>query len=175
MMDLGKIIMKFGSAIQQNTLLHLATNSIQAYWKENGSGENILSEVKCDLCRQPMTILHLSGCRGAKAMTFHQSLKQRLLNLLRESHCDRNWIRSNHRLDLSSFIRKLFPPPAESDAEAIRLHTARCMMGAFSFTESNAAAKLLQFPISNNHPTPMELFRCCCVDQFSLSYTSWKS
>jgi exonuclease III/ribonuclease HI len=176
MKDLGATIMKFGSAHQQNTLLHLATNSIHKYWKESGAGEQSLGDVQCSACAEPLSILHLSDCLGAQAVSFHHSLQQRLLQLLRDSHCDPNWLRANHRLDLPSLTRKLFPPPAgAADAEAIRLHTARCMLGAFSTSEANAAAKALQLPLSNARPTAMELLRCCCVDQFSLFYASSKS
>jgi hypothetical protein len=174
-MELGSVVMKFGSATQQNALLHLATNSIQHYWTENDAGEKSLQQVQCAACFHPFTILHLSDCPAAEAVGFRHTLKERLLQSLRRSQCDRNWLSANQRLDLPSFVRQLFPLPADAaGAEAIRRHTARCMMGAFSKSEANAAAKLLQFPLSNARPTAMELFRCCCVDQLSLSYTLWK-
>jgi hypothetical protein len=134
-----------------------------------------MDEVQCNTCAEPMSILHLSGCHGPHASGFHHTLKQRLLQLLRDSQCDENWLRANHRLDLPSFIRKLFPPPAGvHEVEAIRLHTTRCMLGAFSGSESTTAAKTLQLPLSPDRPTVLEQFRCCCVDQFSLFYNSLK-
>jgi exonuclease III len=175
MIELGKTIMKFGSAQQQNALLHLATNSIQKYWKEIGADEHSLVDVQCDTCAEPMSILHLSDCLGAQAATFRHTLQQRLLQLLRDSQCDKDWLLANSCLALPSFIRKLFPPPAgDTEAEAIRRHTARSMMGAFSSTESNSTSKLLHFPLSTDRPTVMELFRVTCVDQFSLFYSSSK-
>ena len=177
MVELGRVIMKFGSVPQQNALLHLATNSIQHYWVEDDAGEKSLTEVACDTCPLALSILHLSDCLGAKAAQYRHTLKERLLHSLRGSQCDRNWLSANSRLDLPSFIRQLFPPSADAlgAAEAMRLHTARCMMGAFSPSQSNAAAKLLHFPLSTDRPTAMEMLRCVCVDQFSHSYSLWKS
>ena len=175
MVELGSAIMKFGSAAQQSSFLHLATNSIQHFWREDDAGDTSFDDVHCDTCTQAMSLLHLSDCPSAEAVAFRHTLFRRVLQSLQESYGDRNWLHASRRLDLPSLMLKLFPPPASvADAEAIRLHTACCMMGAFSSAEANAAAKTLHFPLSRGRPTPMELFRCLCVDQFSLFYSSRK-
>ena len=53
-------------------------------------------------------------------------------------------------------------------------HTARCMIGAFTQRESNAAEKLLGIPISNRHrvPSPLERVRLLCVDHFARLFTT---
>ena len=84
------------------------------------------------------------------------------------------WLQTTRHLDLSGVLLRLFPPPPAAPPDEIGCHIARCMIGAFTLRESNAAEKLLSIPISNRHPSPLERVRLLCVDHFARLFTTLK-
>ncbi len=82
---------------------------------------------------------------------------------------------------VSSFASPMFPPTAEiSTADDKNRHLTRCMAGAFTCSEANAAAKLLGFPLPKKvskqqlSPGPMDSVCLLCLNHFSQTFISWK-
>jgi ribonuclease HI len=184
--DLGRVIMKFGSAQEQATFIHLATNTIDCYWKTVPNDANpaleekTYSHLQCefDTCKTDMNILHFSTCLNSKACSSRQLLQNSLMQSITDSQSKSNWLGVNRRFELSTFLLRLFPPSADTRSVDDRnRHIARCMMGAFTCTEANAAAKLLSFSVKNTSkqtPSPMDLIRLLCVKHFTHTFTAWK-
>lgn len=187
MIDLGRVIMKFGSTQDQATFIHLATNTIDRYWKIVPNNlmpsveEKTYIHLQCefDTCKTDMNLSHFSSCPNSKAVSSRLQLRNTLVQSITDSQSQSNWLDVNRRLALSSFLLRLFPPSAETRSVDDRnRHITRCMMGAFTSAEANAASKLLSFPIKNpskQTPSPMDLLRLHSVKHFTHTFNDWKT
>lgn len=175
--DLGRVVLKHGSAAQQRSFVHLATNSFHFYWPpESDEAPPALQQVHCNSCDDVMTITHASDCPSAKMAHFRDLLQSSISTSLVATKLASvtDWLHANRHLTLSAVLLRLFPPPPAAPPDEIRRHTARCMIGAFTLRESNAADKLLGIPRSNQHPSPLERVRLLCVDHFAQVSSSLK-
>ena len=175
--DLGRVVLLHGSATQQRFFVHLATNSAHFYWRPETEEEpSALLQVHCASCDHVMTITHTSTCPSAQMTHFRGHLKESIFDSLAEVKLDSvsAWLQTTRHLDLSGVLLRLFPPPSAAPPYEIGCRIARCMIGAFTLRESNAAEKLLGIPISNRHPSPLERVRLLCVDHFARLFTTLK-
>ena len=175
--DLGRVVLKFGSPAQQCAFVHLATNSLHFYWQPEAFDESApLRQVQCDHCDEVMTITHASDCPSAEATRLRGLLQASISASLADTKLDpvTDWLHANRHLTLAAVMLRLFPPPPAAPPDEVRRHTARCMIGAFTLRESNAAEKLLGIPRSNLHPSPLERVRLLCVDHFARVFSTLK-
>ena len=194
MMDLGKCIMKFGNIHEQNAFIHLATNTLHFYHQSVRDKDNprkLIHSTQQVLCHhrqcttaasnQPvgMDLLHFAICPHSLASSSRDQLKEKLITSCLNSQCKPAWINANRRLEFPALLLRLFPPTAEiSTADDKNRHLARCMAGAFTCSEANAAAKLLGFPlpqkISKQQLSPMDAVRLLSLNHLFQTFTSWK-
>jgi hypothetical protein len=77
MIDLGREVIRMDSgstSIQQSTLVHLSTNSIQYYRKPQPDGTSILLQLQCDRCNMIGTVPHLTNCQSSIGIKYRNEL-----------------------------------------------------------------------------------------------------
>jgi exonuclease III len=75
--ELGRVVLKFGSPLQQITLVHVATNSIHFHWCQQDDGTSKLKQLQCATCAaETMTLSHLLSdtCTDASTIQFRLQL-----------------------------------------------------------------------------------------------------
>ena len=187
MVELGRIVLKYGSSSQQITMIHVATNSIHYHWFTAVDGTSSLQQLQCASCHQTMSLNHLITCPHVDCISFRHELQQDIINLLTVESASSDWLRDHHHSPLSQLLQTLFPMPgsvasssAAASSSAPKLHhLTRILTGSFTSSESNAASKLIGLTsaskLSKCAPSPLNKLRLLCLDHISQVYNKWKT
>jgi hypothetical protein len=90
--DVIRILMDSGStSIQQSTLVHLSTNSIQYYRKPQPDGTSLLLQLQCDQCNMIGTVPHLTNCPSSIGITYRNDLHHSIKTLLKTNSSVTGW------------------------------------------------------------------------------------
>jgi len=187
MMHLGRVVMRHGSAEQQCALVLVATNSTHFYWlpaarpAAAGQPRASVQRLACSHCLVPLTLTHLATCSASSAcVQFQRSLKASVLQLVAPpdaaSLITQAWRRSHAHLELLAMLRQLFsmpPPPLPCGSD--QLNAAAAICGAFTFSQSNAAAKSLGCVDLLAGRSLMQLLRLLCLDHVARFYSDHKA
>ena len=197
MLDLGHALMSrklkgqsYGNSSSsqlQSTLIHVATNSIHFFLRNDPilhaaprrrsqNADQKLDQLQCSSCQATMTILHFTTCPSSTSVFSRQRMRDSIFHLLTESADTNDWLTANHLCDLSSLLHRLFPPPVSASAspEELTLHTARCLIGAFTQRELRAASKILDFQQPQDGESLLGRLRLCCLDNIQSFYSELK-
>jgi ribonuclease HI len=161
LLDTSRVVLAHGSASQQATFVHVATNSIHACWHKQADGSRArVQPLLCATCATPLTLAHLSVCPSDGA---EFRMKQRVAwsQLLASCAESKQWHSLHWHLSFTALLLRLFPPPPGVPND---LHITRLMCGVFSAQQSNAAAKLLGFAVAADGTRLMQQLRLCCLD-----------
>ena len=178
MQELGCVVLRHGSAAQQATFLHIATNTIQYHWMSDHAdgSSSTLQPVRCSAgCGEALTLDHLATCQEAMCESFRQQLRTNILNLLAEVDDTQSWLRQCNHLALLELLRRLFPAPQTVDCILQwDRHPIYAMCGAFSRNEASAAIKTLGFIDKSEGQTLLRRLRLLCIDHIATFYLSRK-
>ena len=148
MIHLGRIILKHGSHQQQQTFVHVASNTIHYHRvtdpnDHSSSPSTHLTQLECSDCHgQPLTLAHLMLCRGPTALDFHRDLLHSILDqgFSHITECQHWLSHAKDHVDLHDLMIWLFPPSARlTSVDERHDHTIRCMIGAFTIGQSTSA------------------------------------
>jgi hypothetical protein len=179
MIELGRVIMSNGgghgaSPLHQSTLVHVATNSLHYYFPAARGSR--LTELVC-ACGAICTISHLQACNIDR---HHAQLHRSIITYLSTTSCSPVWLIKNTGTTMSSMMSSLFPTPhtphthgddIDFTLDDIAHHRTLMMIGAFTTTQSNAAAKALGIVDSNDVRDVMSRIRQLCLEHIGNLYT----
>jgi ribonuclease HI len=174
MIDLGRAVLRHGSVVQQTTLVHVATNSIEFFWPAGSVRNDQLKRLQCVQCNQVLTLPHLAECLAPPCLQFHSRLLGDIRNILAAEVCTRDWRIANSRLTLSELLFSLFPLAATATAQERLRHLTCLFVGAFTDRQANAAAKRLGFPSAEEGRPCLIQLRLQCLESLHQVYRSWK-
>jgi hypothetical protein len=107
MIDLGRDVIRMDSgstSIQQSTLVHLATNSIQYYRKPQPDGTSILLQLQCDQCDMIGTVPHLTNCPSSIGIKYENDLHDSIKTLLKTNSSVTGWTQKHDDALFSTLI-----------------------------------------------------------------------
>jgi hypothetical protein len=179
MIELGHVIMSnrggASSSSHQSTLVHVATNSLHYYFPAARGSR--LTELVC-ACGAICTISHLQACNIDR---HHAQLHRSIMTYLSTTCCSPAWLIDNNNTTMSSMMLSLFPTPTphphthgddiDITLDDIAHHRTLMMIGAFTSTQSNAAAKALGLVDSNDVRDVMSRIRQLCLEHIGNIYT----
>jgi hypothetical protein len=174
MIDLGRAVLRHGSVVQQTTLVHVATNSIEFFWPAGSVRNDQLKRLQCVQCNQVLTLPHLAECLAPPCLQFHSRLLGDIRNILAAEVCTRDWRIANSRLTLSELLFSLFPLAATATAQERLRHLTCLFVGAFTDRQANAAAKRLGFPSAEDGRPCLIQLRLQCLESLHQVFRSWK-
>jgi hypothetical protein len=176
-MDMGRTVLKSGSHDEQQTFVHVATNSIHYHLQplslgaDPGPGE--LKQRECEPCGAILTVHHLMTCPEPLAIGMRRDLQLDILAAFGRLDECQDWCRAMSRLDHQQMARTLFPPPAAAVSAGARLdHLVRCMIGAFTHSECQRAIKSLGIKKHKEGLGAFDRFRCVCLAHIAKFYAS---
>ena len=173
--ELGRVVLKAGSRTQQNTLVHVVTNSIHFHWFPPDESDAKLEQVQCTDCRVALTLDHLATCFKPPCVEYRDELRHSLLDALGNCADTRNWLRANRGGDLHSLYLRLFPLSVVATAEEVALHPSRCLIGAFTHRECTSAAKTLGIIDLEEGRSLLTQLRLISIDHINILYTKLKA
>ena len=171
-MDLGRVTLRHGTAAQQSTLVHAATNSIHFHWVTHPDASSTLEQHQCAGCLSDLTIRHLVTCPHPASASFRSCLHSEILAIIESVHECKAWCRANGRLDLPHLLRKLFPPPTSDSSEEVIDHTARCLIGAFTQAAGQRSLRSLSIRDQKEGRILMREIRLCCLDNIEQFFST---
>ena len=150
MRDMGRVIMKHGSHQEQQTFVHVATNSIQYHRvvDPNDDSKTILTQLQCRSCKnETLELTHLMSCPDPLSLDLRQEILTSVLDGFDHLSECQHWLqraRDDH-VHLHDLMIWLFPLAASSSSSDVERHdhTTRCMIGAFTAAQSTNAIKRL--------------------------------
>lgn len=175
MVDLGVVVLREGSPTLQCTFVHIATNSIHFYWPA-GRGA-LLQQLQCAACACTFNLLHLTTCPTPAASTHRQQLQQSIVDLIDEFG-SAAWLRDHRHLPADKLAQCLIPPSRaaldDPEPHALRLHTTRCLLGAFSTAEGTAMLSALRITDPKQRRIFLSRLRLLCLEHIDLTFTALK-
>jgi len=169
-LDLGRAIVQRGSAQQQHTLVHVATNSIHYHF---AAAPGPVQQLQCDDCRVTLTLEHLAVCQSQLGLDYREQLHLDILSLFAEEYQTAEWC-ARHRAiaSLIPLLLDLFPLPAAVAASAPnsaerRKHYTSAMCGVFTQAQATAAVKVAGFKTPKDIKEGQRILhrlRCLCLD-----------
>ena len=176
MTHLGRDALRHGSAQQQSTLVHVATNSVEFLWLEDAAagGRSSLHRLRCSHCNRHFDLSHLASCPAPDGIAFRSQMRRDILRLLSSADCTRDWLHVNRRLELGALLLSLFPIAASTPADEQRRHFARLICGAFTNRQAAAAAKSLGFDSAEAGRATLRQLRLLCLEHIDKVFSDRK-
>ena len=162
MLDLGAAVMSAtakpcSTPLQQATLVHVGTNSIQFHWVEDEStGVSSLRQIQCRQCGCSATLTHLANCVARPGVAYRARLQSATIRLLTGVPATRAFARRHSGTPLPALLDAIVPLRGRAFAPPpdVQHHLARSMVGAFTTAEASAAVRNLKFaPAEEGHQT----------------------
>jgi len=169
LLDTSRVVLATGTAVQQATLIHIATSSIQCCWQLQLDGTRKVLPLQCHACGSALTLLHLSACAAHAA--FRDGQRHAMLAVLSTEACATAWLSAHGHLPIDQLLTRLFPPATSTSAH---VHITRTMCGVFSTSQANAACKQLGITRAADARRLMQQLRLCCMDGVHAFYTALK-
>jgi hypothetical protein len=172
--DMGRVVLKHGSFEEQQTFVHVATNSIHYYCPPIGAAgrRSPVQQHHCVPCDHRMTVYHLMICPQPPAVALRRSLQHDILTGFDGLDECYDWLQAMSRVELSQLVSALFPLP-DAVTDDVRLdHDVRCMIGAFTRSECLRAIKLLGIEDPKQGTRAFQNFRCVCLEHIAKFYAS---
>ena len=190
-LELGRVVVRRGSAQQQHTLVHVATNSIHYHFAPvAGPGSATkLQQLQCEDCGVALTLGHLAVCRAQLGEDYRAQLHRDILDLFADEPQAAAWVKRHQAAgSLRTLLFDLFPVPSEVAAmqpaslEAIAArgkHLAHAMCGVFTSSAANIAAKAAGFNSLNSGDVKdgqrcIHRLRLLCLDNAERLFTARK-
>ena len=155
-LDTGRVVLRHGSAEQQSTFVHLATNSIHRLWAPSlrVPGKESVQQLLCVHCSEitPRTVLtpeHLGICPAPLGIDYRMQLHRDILQLLRLHPETAEWLRVNASVphpSLSSSLLSLFPHSV--GAASTERHLTYAMCGVLTSSQLTVAARIIGFDLT---------------------------
>jgi hypothetical protein len=174
-LDLGRIVLKQGSAQQQATFVHIATNSIHFLWASDAAaGRESVQRLQCEDCSAAdertveLTLSHLTDCPSAVGVDYREQLQRDILQLLQTHGQTATWLREHNGSRLSSMLLDLFPMSATVAASppldpGRRHHLTSAMCGVLSSSQLTAAARTVGFTDPLDLPIGVRVMQQLCL------------
>ena len=186
-LDLGRAVVSRGSAEQQHTLVHVATNSIhfhRAPISDEPGCATVLLPLQCDDCDAELTLEHLAVCRSQLGVDYREQLRRDILSLFGEEVQTIDWCARHRDIgQLVPMLLELFPLPAAvaasaPDSAARNKHLTYAMCGVFTEAQATAAAKAAGFkphPDAKVGKRVLRRLRLLCLDGLRELFTARKA
>jgi len=171
-MDMGRVVLRHGSFVEQQTFVHVATNTIHFHRLPVADGTTPIQQHQCVICATTMTVHHLMTCPSPDVVGMRQGLQHDILAILGDLDVCQDWLRAMSRVDLQQMSAVLFPPPVAASVEVRRDHHVRCMIGAFTQSECHGAIKLLNIENLKHGLKAFCKFRCVSLAHIAKFYAS---
>ena len=190
MLELGCVVMRSAvvgdggsTPLQQATFVHVSTNTVHFHWHRDADARipARIVQLQCDECASPLTLTHLAACQQPGGVQYRRRLHRRLVRVLSRTASAAAWLSASNSVGLDALLARLVPAPpdlasrdrarAESDAQSRR---ARLMLGAFTATESRAAARTIGIEVAAEGALVMRRARLTCLDAVERHYTRLK-
>jgi ribonuclease HI len=177
---LGQKVLRFGSALQQSTFVHIATNSIHRLWLTSAVDDtSSLQSLQCEACHADMDLCHLAECPDAIIVGHRRGLQQQLISCLEGDSTSRSWAATRHHLPLIELLRSLFPPRSSSlhPDEQLRVDYTCAMCGMFGALAESSAVRALGFSAASGKDATLMMARLSlvCLDWVESLYSTWKA
>jgi ribonuclease HI len=186
MRDMGRVIMRHGSHQEQQTFVHVATNTIHYHRvvdpnsTDTDESQTILTQLQCRSCHnETLTLTHLMSCRDPLSLDLHRAILTSVLDGFDHLAECSHWLqhaRDDHDLHLHDLMVWLFPLTASSSSveEERHDHTTRCMVGAFTAAQCNAALRRLGIKDQRSGHSAFITLRRVCLEHIGAFYTKLK-
>ena len=155
-LDTGRVVLRHGSADQQSTFVHLATNSMHRLWAPSlrAPDRESVQKLLCVDCSEvtPCTVLtpeHLSDCPARLGIDYRVRLQLDILQLLRLHPDTAEWLRVNASIPhppLSASLLSLFPHSV--GAVSAERHLIYAMCGVVTSSQLSVAARMVGFDVT---------------------------
>ena len=181
MIELGRSAMRSGSPIQQSTLVHVATNSIQFRWvrADPDGAPDSLQELECSPCQRALTLAHVAVCPHNRP--FRNTLRDALIASMGTHPTATAWLSPRRTQPLAVLMDGLFPPAPDPPPDDLgpppltdEAQAACMMIGAFTSSASTAAAKSLGFASPRDGRDVMDAWRMTCLTHTHTFYADLK-
>jgi hypothetical protein len=177
MMQLGRAVLRCGTAALQSAVVHVATNSIEYVWVEDGHayGASALHQLVCGGTSHTLSLSHLFTCTclHASCITYQQKLRAGLLALLQSCADTAGWLRLHSAKTARAMLCTLFPPSLLSHVHDER-HYDTIQCGAFTSTQASQAVRLLSIQDREEGLGLMLQLRLLCLEQVHNFYSERK-
>jgi ribonuclease HI len=170
MVDLGKAVLRGGTAAHQAAFVHVATNSIHCFW----GSDNKLGQLHCASCGRTQSLHHLVECDALPCVTLRWELAISIRDCLGREPCTRAWLAATRLLPFRDLLLALFPIPAAASDEERQLHLTCLLVGAFTRRQANAAAKLAGFASGEDGRGCLLQLRLRCLEHIERAFGHWK-
>ena len=171
MVDLGRAVLKGGTAAHQRTFLHVATNSIHCFWSAAGK----LTQLHCRDCNEPFTLGHIIDCGCFNTgILFRWELVIAIRDCFGAAACTDNWLRTTRGLVLRDLLASLFPISATASDDEQHRHFTCLLVGAFTRRQANAAAKSAGFASGEDGRDCLLRLRLLCLEHIAKFFGRWK-
>ena len=177
--DSGCEVLRHGSAAQQATFLHVATNCAHFHWRDDSvAAAQPIARVQCVACDESLTLDHLASCASAQCEDYRQGLRDAMLGLISKHAATRAWCNPMRHADLRALLFSLFPPLPPAPADAQQRHLTALMSGIFTRAQARSAAKSLGFdPLAHAEDgrSTLQQLRLRCLDGIRGLYAELKA
>ena len=177
--ELGRVVLELGSAEQQATYVHAATNSIHHHWVGPDQASSVLVQLQCfATCSaagtRSLSLTHLAYCRVRPALRFQQQARDAVVAHLSFFPDCASWLGRHSRSPLFDLLEGLFPLAGPSTVQEAIAHPALCLIGAFTRAECTRAVKVLGFIDPEEGRSALDQLRLVCLDQVRRLYAELK-
>jgi hypothetical protein len=159
-MELGRIVLRHGTAAHQATFVHVATNSIEYHWLTAADNTSSLQRVLCAPCHAVLSLAHLAECPRAISAVFRSQLRRDIISLLSIVACTSDWLRDNGRLPLAGLLGSLSVIAGTASADEQPRHLTYLMSGAFTRARRPRPASLWASLPRRTAAPPSNSFAC---------------
>lgn len=172
MVELGRAVLQGGTAKQQCTFVHVATNSIHCYWAADAA----LTQLHCKGCNKPRSLGHIIVCdNSSSGFTFRWELAIAIRHCFGAEACTRGWLDKTRGLGLLALLTSLFPLSATASDEEQHRHLTCLLVGAFTRRQANAAAKSAGFASGEDGRACLLRLRLLCLEHVATQFGRWKA
>ena len=170
----GALVLKFGSAEQQRTLVHVATNCLHQYWATLPDGTTKVFPLHCAHCNRPRTLAHLLDCAEPKVDTERDRHRRAVLALLDCADTARWFDRGGRRhLPLKELLLQLFPIPLSGDPPP-ETHRTSILCGFHTRADQSSAVRMLGFTDKDQGHQAFLQLRLLALSWLHHLYSQWK-
>ena len=172
MVELGRAVLQGGTAKQQCTFVHVATNSIHCYWAADAA----LTQLHCKSCNKPRSLGHIIDCdNSSSGFTFRWELAIAIRHCFGAEACTRDWLDKTRGLGLRVLLASLFPLSGTASDEEQHRHFTCLLVGAFTRRQANAAAKSAGFASGEDGRACLLRLRLLCLEHVATQFGRWKA
>jgi hypothetical protein len=180
MVALGAVVLSTAppAAELQSFLVHLSTNSLHFRWDaldgassdsdsshahDSAAPPRVLHQLQCRQCVAAVDMCHLVSCPEPYIRALHRRLHTQIVDSLLAQPLSRSWAVSHQHLTLIDLLDHMFPQPFAALADALQLHHATLLCGAWSHSAQSHATRVVGLAKFDAAPAIFDSLRLACV------------